>query len=401
MSISSVTASRFIKQMMQAPGDRHMTVLTADYALRIDSLETSGAGCDNPFSSAPLAGSCCAFLPGGPFIMRCTDLRLLVIPAGLSLIGCQDQPPTGSARNVPSAAASTVTDAAVERPDEAEMAAFARAVPGLGGYYFGPEGELVVNLTAAADPSAAQAALAALARRGSGRVRTRPASYTFLELQAWRDALVERIVEVSGVTFLDLDEVANRVVIGIAAPAAASAVLDLVRSSAIPVPAVRFERAGYAQSNALEEYAPYINTWPTQGDSITSYRRPLEGGLKIAYRRIGGDPDNAITCTPGFTARLNGVRVAITASHCSQRHWVTRLPTSSRCRGPAATSATSIMIRTGAAAASFRPTSAATPTRPRCSSSPTCATAWATSCGPSAPRRRERAPMASRQAPSW
>ncbi len=238
-----------------------------------------------------------------------------------SLIGCQDQPATGPARNVPSAAASMVAGAAVDRPDEAEMAAFARAVPGLGGYYFGADGDLVVNLTPAADVAAAQAALASVARRGSGRVRASPATYTFLQLQAWRDALVEQVVDISGVTFLDLDEVANRVAVGIAEPRARGAVLEVARAAGLPAAAVSLVQAGRVQSNALEEYAPYIHTWPMQGDSVTSYRRPLEGGLKITYRRVGGDPDNAITCTLGFVARLNGVRVAITASHCSQRHW--------------------------------------------------------------------------------
>src|SRR5215213_9955093 len=117
------------------------------------------------------AGSCVRLFAGEAFIMRRTGLRFLVVPAGLSLIGCQDQPPTGLTRNDSSPAASSAAGVPVSRPDEAEMAAFARAVPGLGGYYFGAEGELVVHLTAAANPSAAEAALAALARRGSGRVQ--------------------------------------------------------------------------------------------------------------------------------------------------------------------------------------------------------------------------------------
>jgi hypothetical protein len=89
----------------------------------------------------------------------------------------------------------------------------------------------------------------------------------------------------------------------------------------IPVPAVAFEAAGYVRPHLLEEYAPYLSTAPAQGDSVTSYRRPLEGGLKLTYRKPGSDPNLAVTCTLGFLARLNGLRVAVTASHCSTRHW--------------------------------------------------------------------------------
>jgi hypothetical protein len=246
-------------------------------------------------------------------------MRLLTISAGCALVGCRDVvPPTGAEAAPGSYAAFSVAD---ERPDEAEMAAFARRIPGLAGYHFGPDGELVVSLTDPAQEEHARTVLAGVAARGRGqRVQVRPARYAYLQLRSWRDEWSGRILEVAGVSFVDLDEAANQVVVGIGQPEARARVLELLRGSDVPAPAVGFSEAGYASLRALVEYAPYIATWPTQGDSITSYRRPLEGGLKVTYRH-SSDPTLATTCTAGFVAMLGGVRVLITASHCSLRHW--------------------------------------------------------------------------------
>lgn len=243
---------------------------------------------------------------------------LFIVPVVGALAGCRDQgPPTGAAAR---AGASAAAAADPERADEAEMAAFAARVPGLAGYHF--EGaELVVSLTAAGRAEQAVPALAAVAARGSGTAHVRPARYTFAELRGWRNDWSDRILEVAGVSFVDLDEAANRLAVGVAQPGARGRVLELLRDSGVPAAALEFEAAGYARPQSLVEYAPYQYTAPSQGDSITSYRRPLEGGLKISYRHSSSAPDMATTCTLGFVAMLNGVRVAITAAHCSLRHW--------------------------------------------------------------------------------
>jgi hypothetical protein len=210
---------------------------------------------------------------------------------------------------------------AEDRPDEAEMVAFARRIPGLGGYHFDPDGDLVVSLTDPAQAEHARTVLAGVAARGAVQgVRVHPVRYTYLQLRSWRDAWSDRILEVAGVSFVDLDESANRVVVGIAQAEARARVLELLRGSGVPVPALEFSEAGYASSQSRVEYAPYIAAPPAQGDSITSYRRPVEGGLKLTYRH-SADPTLAATCTAGFVAMLGGVRVLVTASHCSLRHW--------------------------------------------------------------------------------
>lgn len=252
--------------------------------------------------------------------MRPGYRSLFILPAVITMVGCRDHPPTASGPRARAAGPAASTAGWDDRPDEAEMRAFAGRIAGLGGYHF-EAGDLVISLTSAGHAAAARAALAGVASRGTGRTSVRPARYTFLQLREWRDAWWERILDVSGVTFVDLDEVANRITIGIAEPAARARVLDLLRHSGIPVDALGFEPAGYPRTASELFYAPDQTGWPAQGDSITSYRRPLEGGLEITYRPLGANPGDAIRCTLGFIAVLNGVRVAITAGHCSHRMW--------------------------------------------------------------------------------
>lgn len=242
----------------------------------------------------------------------------IVISAGCTFTGCRDAaPPTAAGGGIAAASASA---AGAERPDEAELAAFAQRIPGLAGYHFASGGELVVSLVDPAHAEHARTVLAGVAGRGAGRTRVRSARYTFLQLRGWRDTWSDRVLEVAGVSFVDLDEAANQLVVGVAEPQARARVLELLRASDVPVPAVAFAAAGYARPQALVEYAPYRADAPVQGDSITAYRRPLEGGLKVTYRH-SADPTLATTCTAGFVAMLDGVRVLVTASHCSLRHW--------------------------------------------------------------------------------
>lgn len=251
-------------------------------------------------------------------------LRLLIVPIAVSWTGCGDLPPTGAGAGIPAAPVSAVSAAPVDRPDEAEMAALARAVPGLGGYYLAGDGALVVHLTDLAQARAATEALLPVARRqnpGGVPVRARQARFTFLELQAWRDQLSDPLLSLDEVAFVDLDEGQNRVTVGVTRDEARGRVVALAVERGVPPEAVHVVRGAPGVSQDTVVYGAYLYTWPEQGETLNSYRRPLMGGLQLGFRKAGMDPNTYTFCTLGFSARLNGYRVVITNTHCSKSTW--------------------------------------------------------------------------------
>jgi hypothetical protein len=73
----------------------------------------------------------------------------------------------------------------------------------------------------------------------------------------------------------------------------------------------------------IQSFAPdesISDVAPAPGDSLTSFIRPLVGGIQIGRRT---SETTYSRCTMGFIANLDGVRVFITNSHCSDRSWDT------------------------------------------------------------------------------
>jgi hypothetical protein len=244
-----------------------------------------------------------------------------LLAAALLLAACADHPAAPGPAAAPDVfPVVSQVEGDDDRPDEAEMLAFARRLPALAGYHVDAGGGLVVSLTDLSQGEAARAMLAGLAARHGGGVRVRPARWSFLQLREWRDALFLPLMEMPGVTLLDLDEMANRVAIGIATPELRAEVIALAQRLDVPLQVLDILRAGPLEPLGLEVDAPYLNTAPVEGDSITSYRRPLQGGLQISYRH-SSDPDRATNCTLGFMVVQNGDTLGVTASHCSLRHW--------------------------------------------------------------------------------
>lgn len=194
---------------------------------------------------------------------------------------------------------------------DGEFARLARTIPGFGGYYFDEKGDLVVVLTDARQAPAARAALASVAARGAGRagaasaeIRVQPGTYDFARLDGWRRR-VAPLLALDGVAFLDTDEVANRVRIGVLSDAAAARVRTEVARLNVPAAAVDVD------------VVPPVEPIATLRDQV----RPVKAGLEIVR---GSDQGQ---CTLGFNAyyvnwALNippGTRAFLTAAHCTNQ----------------------------------------------------------------------------------
>ncbi|MGH2397675.1 MAG: S8 family serine peptidase, partial [bacterium] len=191
--------------------------------------------------------------------------------------------------------------------EERRAAELARELPGLAGFWYDTSGNVIVSLKSVGDAQAVKSLLRSKfqnelvrsrVRHPGADVLVRDATYTFIELKEWRDRLLTgQILSAPGVVWLDLDEVANRVVIALDGDADDVALRQIAESLSIPPEAVEFELTG-----------PYLSQQTLQDEF-----RPLEGGIQI--QRVSGS--NAVTCTLGFTALREDAQVFLTAGHCS------------------------------------------------------------------------------------
>ena len=189
-----------------------------------------------------------------------------------------------------------------ERPaltiDE-EFARIAQQVPGFGGYYYDESGALNVVLT---QPShqldAVRVLLSAHRLRGSDTLRIQQGQYDFGDLSRWRDRLdAERM---PSLVFTDVDEVRNRVAVGVSGAGREQLVATLARLL-IPAEAVIIEDAEPPQ----EHQASYTY--------LNKKNRPIAGGLQLQRYSNG----YYYYCTLGFNVRRNGKLGFFTNSHCA------------------------------------------------------------------------------------
>jgi hypothetical protein len=209
--------------------------------------------------------------------------------------------PVGPDAGGPSAQAA---QARFHTPDD-EFARVARAeVPGFAGYYLRDDGTPVIRLTDPGQRGAAQRYLAQeLVRVRSGRRAGAPAqpvfeqaAHDFAQLKDWAEALHPLLQQRPGDVFLiDVDEVHNRVLVGVAD---ARAVADVRAEGA---------RLGIPASALHAQPQPAPQARATVRDRFTT----TVGGIQIAF---GG-----YVCTLGFNARRvsTGANVYVTNSHCT------------------------------------------------------------------------------------
>jgi hypothetical protein len=195
----------------------------------------------------------------------------------------------------------------------------ARETPSFAGFYLDASGVTILRI---ADTVELQRGVAAMRQhlltgdiKLPKNIADRPivaqkADYSFQQLSDWRDLVYEHILGMDGVAFDDLDEVRNRVTIGVSARGGAeAAVMKQLLALGIPVRAIHFEPA--------ERSTPTV-----AAHGATRQVMNPGGDLLGPYDELGGGyviyPSG---CTAGFAADFYGARVLATASHCTQTRY--------------------------------------------------------------------------------
>lgn len=187
-------------------------------------------------------------------------------------------------------------------PDD-ELARIAREeIPGFAGYYLAPDGRPIVRLVNSAQRARAEAYLSteiAKSRVGRNarafqRISFLGATYDFDQLKGWSDAL-HPMLDRGDVFLIDVDEVNNRVLVG---------VQDLNATAAVRAEAARL---GVPQDALEARVQPKPEVRATVRDRFTT----VVGGIQIAFGQY--------VCTQGFNARRvsNNQNIFVTNSHCT------------------------------------------------------------------------------------
>jgi hypothetical protein len=184
------------------------------------------------------------------------------------------------------------------------LAAVGLRVPEFGGMFIGEENHVRTLQVYLLDPAprviaAVEQAIVDVFGRDRippGGIRVLQGQYSFMELKRLYDSGLTTVLSMPDVVFTDIDEVHNRLRVGVASPSAVTAVQRQLDALAIPRAAVTIEITPPFEAQ----------------DSLDDIVRPPLGGLRISSPNGG--------CTLGFNAITlggEGVPGFVTNSHCT------------------------------------------------------------------------------------
>lgn len=223
---------------------------------------------------------------------------LLVLSTALLAACAGTEAPTGSEIRPTSASLS-----AQGGSHDDELARIAREeLPGFAGVLLDSPDELTVLIAGEAGahgaPADVASAMARIAPRGASRVRVRRVDWDFAQLKSHADKLMP-MLDRTEVSWLDIDERRNRVVLAVNATPWVATIRAEARALGVPDAVLLIE----------------VEARPEETSTGLQHRvRPVAGALSIS---AGGD------CTLGIALQVDGADRFITASHCSSsKFWL-------------------------------------------------------------------------------
>jgi len=180
----------------------------------------------------------------------------------------------------------------IQAPDAQTLT---RTIPGFGGLFI-DQGVPTVYLTDVGQRGIAERMLDGLARaRGAKGIRVLAGRFAYGDLDRWFQQVSYNAFERGGVVFVDLDEAANRVLVGVERGAAHASMRSLAARLGVPAEAI-----------TVRDVDP-IHYAATLRDQV----RPVVAGLQINF--------GFFVCSIGFNATSAGQASFVTASHCTDR----------------------------------------------------------------------------------
>ncbi len=215
--------------------------------------------------------------------------------------------------------AQVVTGSKLPRREEDLFVQLARAEPSLAGFFMDSQGNFVLQV---ADSTKFDLARSAFRQHLNSNdvhfpkaflnrpVLARKVKYSFQQLSDWRDLVVDSLLGTRGAVIDDLDEVRNRVMIGVdpSYPGGQSETRRRLVDLGIPAEAVIVEAMApprFANGRARSATSAFLSA-----AYLTSHNDTIGGGYEIQVSGGG-------VCTAGLVVDRSGTRGLITNSHCS------------------------------------------------------------------------------------
>lgn len=244
--------------------------------------------------------------------MRNRALSILVGTVA-AISACTESVPT----DTPDTPSLQTTDVARSPTYDDRLAAIADRVPGFAGMFYDSTGQLVTRLKDAGRLSQARDEVHGFLVRGRtdddgairakvDQMRSEPADYSFRELLTWYRQLPSTVFGGFGITAGDIDEIRNRIVLGVD---------DSTQFPAIRTALARLNisREAVVLTFAPEQVQNSIAPTTMVDDHLQQSVRPYINGVQIDIGGAGGE------CTLGYTVwrPQDANWYFITAAHCT------------------------------------------------------------------------------------
>jgi len=181
------------------------------------------------------------------------------------------------------------------RQQAPDMASLIRALPGFGGLFV-DHGVPTVYLTDLGQRGLAERLLGGFARaRGATGIRVLAGRFAYGDLDRWFQQVSNEAFAQGGVVFVDLDEAANSVLVGVERGASHADIRALAARLGVP-----------AEALTVRDADP-IHYAATLQEQV----RPVVAGLQINFP--------GFLCSLGFNAVSGGENSFVTASHCTTK----------------------------------------------------------------------------------
>ncbi len=221
-----------------------------------------------------------------------------------------------------------LSDDPVIRKGEAYLHKLADEIEGFGGLYLDREGNMHLSIKSKDPEALDKNQMKTKISKTLNKVNMRPlligkADFTFKYLVDVRDKIYSQFDDLE-ITFLDLAEDQNRVVVGLLSDDK-SAFFDFINSQGIAPNSIIVKRMEATQPAHKIERKPLIFRSNLESaykemtsSTLTTYNRPIVGGYRVRGTKTINSQLYGTSCTTGFNAKWNGKNVFITNSHCTE-----------------------------------------------------------------------------------